>query len=161
LGRSNLLVLASLLLLHHFAVEKPAMKKKLKGGENNIYSKMNELLKPMGLKNGVSPILNSLYDGFKKNKKDEKDEQKGGSILKSIVAPLGTNAFIATGILLIMKKILIDEDNSKIKKGGSKKDFNKLVNLLGPLSFNAFANEDFVKEIFKLNKNNKKVTNKK
>jgi len=158
LGRSNLLVLASLLLLHHFAVEKPAMKKKLKGGENNIYSKMNELLKPMGLKNGVSPVLNSLYDGFKKNKKDE---QKGGSILKSIVAPLGTNAFIATGILLIMKKILIDEDSSKIKKGGSKKDFNKLVNLLGPLSFNAFANEDFVKEIFKLNKNNKNNKNNK
>ena len=59
-----------------------------------------------------------------------------------------------------MKKLLIDKEVSKVKKGGSKKDFNKLVNLLGPLSFNAFANENFVKEIFKINKNNKKVVKK-
>lgn len=155
LGRGNLLVLAALLLLHHFAIEKPKMKKVLKGGDNNIYGEINKILEPLGLKNGVSHILNELYDGFK-TKNTKKDEQNGGSILKTIIAPLGTNAFIATGLLLIMKKLLIDKEDSKIKKGGSKKDFNKLVNLLGPLSFNAFANETFVKEIFKLNKNNKK-----
>ena len=154
LGRGNLLILASLLLLHHFAIEKPKIKKELKGGEN-IYGQMNKILEPLGLKNGVSPILNELYDSFKiKNNKN--NELKGGSILKGIIAPMGTNAFIATGLLLIMKKVLLDKDSSKIKKGGTKKDFNKLINLLGPLSFNAFANETFVKEIFKLNKNNKK-----
>ena len=158
LGRGNLLVLAALLLLHHFAIEKPKTKKALKGG-SDVYDKMNEILKPLGLKNGVSPILSQLYDGFKTSI-SKKKEQKGGSILKSIIAPLGTNAFIATGLLLIMKKLLIDKEVSKVKKGGSKKDFNKLVNLLGPLSFNAFANENFVKEIFKINKNNKKVVKK-
>jgi len=154
LGRGNLLVLAALLLLHHFAVEKPAMKKELKGGYDNIYGKMNEILKPLGLKNGVSPILSELYDSFKNRK--NKNNQNGGSILKGIIAPLGTNAFIATGLLLVLKKILLDKTDSKVKKGGSKKDFNKLINLLGPLSFNAFANETFIKEIFKLNKSNKK-----
>jgi len=168
LGRGNLLILASLLLLHHFAVEKPKLKKDLKGG-SNIYGTMNKILEPLGLKNGVSHILTDLYDSFKhkknmKNSNNSNIELKGGSVLKSIIAPLGTNAFIATGLLLIMKKLLIDTDNSqikKIKKGGTKKDFNKLVNLLGPLSFNAFANENFVKEIFKLNKNNKKDNSKK
>lgn len=157
LGRGNLLILASLLLLHHFAVEKPAMKKVLKGGDGSIYSQMNQILQPLGLKNGISPILSELYDSFKM-KKNNKNEQKGGSILKGIIAPLGTNAFIATGLLLVLKKILLDKNDSRVKKGGGKKDFNKLVNLLGPLSFNAFANENFVKEIFKINKNNKKNT---
>tara|TARA_B110000483_G_scaffold37890_1_gene46679 strand:+ start:6584 stop:7648 length:1065 start_codon:yes stop_codon:yes gene_type:complete len=155
LGRGNLLILASLLLLHHFAVEKPAMKKVLKGGDGSIYSQLNKILQPLGLKNGVSPVLNELYDSFKM-KKSNKNEQNGGSILKGIIAPLGTNAFIATGLLLVLKKILLDKTDSKVKKGGGKKEFNKLVNLLGPLSFNAFANENFVKEIFKINKNNKK-----
>ena len=160
LGRGNLLILASLLLLHHFAIEKPKLKKELKGG-SNIYGQINKILEPLGLKNSVSPILTDLFDSFKsKNNKNKiintNNELKGGSILKSIIAPLGTNAFIATGLLIIMKKILLDKDNKKIKKGGAKKDFNKLVNLLGPLSFNAFANENFVKEIFKINKNNKK-----
>lgn len=155
LGRGNLLILASLLLLHHFAVEKPAMKKVLKGGDESVYGQINKILKPLGLKNGVSPILTDLYEGFKE-KKINKNNQTGGSILKSIIAPLGTNSFIATGLLLILKKVLLDKTDTKIKTGGSKKDFNKLVNLLGPLSFNAFANETFVKEIFKLNKNNKK-----
>ena len=159
LGRGNLLVLASLLLLHHFAIEKPKLKKDLKGG-SNIYGQINKILEPLGLKNGISPIINDLYEGFKL-KKSKNEDQKGGSILKSIIAPLGTNAFIATGLLIILKKILIDKNESKVKKGGSKKDFNKLVNLLGPLSFNAFANETFIKEIFKINKNNKKVVNKK
>ena len=160
LGRGNLLVLAALLLLHHFAVEKPAMKKVLKGGNDSIYGQMNEILKPLGLKNGISPILTDLYDSFK-IKKNNKNDQKGGSILKSIIAPLGTNSFIATGLLLVLKKVLLDNLDTKVKRGGGKKDFNKLVNLLGPLSFNAFANENFVKEIFKINKNNKQNKNNK
>ena len=156
LGRGNLLVLSSLLLLHHFAVEKPSLKKQLKGGNNNIYEQMNKILEPLGLKKGISPILSNIYDGFKLNSKNKK-EQEGGNILKSIIAPLGINAFIATGLLLTLKKVLIDQNENKLKKGCYKdkdKDFNKLVNLLGHLSFNAFANEQFIKELFKINKNN-------
>ena len=156
LGRGNLLILASLLLLHHFAVEKPKTKKLLKGG-SPLYEQMNQILEPLGLKNGLSPIINQIHEGFQINKKSNKQEGGSVSILKSIIAPLGTNAFIAAGILLILKKVLLTNSESKVKKGGSKKDFDKLVNLLGPLSFNAFANENFVKEIFKLNKNNKKI----
>jgi hypothetical protein len=156
LGRGNLLILASLLLLHHFAVEKPKTKKVLKGG-SPLYEQMNKILEPLGLKNGLSQTINQLYEGFQINKKSNKQEGGSVSILKSIIAPLGTNAFIATGILLILKKVLLTNSDSKVKKGGSKKDFDKLVNLLGPLSFNAFANENFVKEIIKMKKNNKKI----
>ena len=159
LGRGNLLILASLLLLHHFAVEKPKTKKILKGG-SPLYEQMNKILEPLGLKNGLSPIISQIYEGFQINKKNN-NKQEGGSILKMVIAPLGTNAFIATGILLILKNLLLTNSESKVKKGGSKKDFDKLVNLLGPLSFNAFANENFVQEIFKLNKNNKKIKQKK
>jgi len=42
-------------------------------------------------------------------------KQNGGSILKSIIAPLGTNSFVATGVLLVMKKLLLDKDISKVK----------------------------------------------
>ena len=161
LGRGNLLVLASLLLLHHFAVERPNTKKQLMKGGNAIYEKLNELLKPLGQKNGLSVVLNDLYESFNIHSKNK--EQSGGSILKSIVAPLGTSSFIATGLLLILNKVLIDNQtsSSKNKKGGSKEDFDKLVNLLGPLSFNAFANEQFIKDMFEINKHNKTTPNKK
>ena len=152
LGRGNLLVLASLLLLHHFAVEIPKTKKEMKGG-NHIYEKMNDILKPLGMKNGLSVLLSELQSSFS-NKKNNSKKQNGGSILKSIIAPLGTNAFIASGLLLIMKKMLIDQStkDKKMKKGGSKKDFNRLVNMLGPLSLNIFANKEFIQNIYEINK---------
>jgi len=140
LGRGNLLVLAALLLLHHFAVEKPKSKKSMRGG-NDIYEKLNEILKPLGQKNGLSVMLTDLYNSFTQRKTNE---QEGGSVLKSLIAPLGTNAFIATGLLLILKRVFI-ENRNKVKKGGSKKDFDSIVNLLGPISFNAFANENIFK----------------
>lgn len=154
LGRGNLLVLASLLLLHHFAVEVPKTKKEMKGG-NNIYEQMNDILKPLGMKNGLSVILNELHHSFSNKKNSMSKKQNGGSILKSIIAPLGTNAFIASGLLLIMKKMLIDNSEKKsikTKKGGSKKDFNRLVNMLGPLSLNIFANKKFIQNIYEINK---------
>ena len=159
LGRGNLLVLSALLLLHHFAVEKPKSKKKIMKGGNAIYEKINEILQPLGNKGGISIILSDLYKSFKgielKNNKDNSN-QKGGSILKAIVAPLGTSAFIATGLLIVLNKLLLDnKSSSKIKKGGSKQDFDKLVNLLGPLSFNAFANENFIQDVMELNQQQK------
>ena len=155
LGRGNLLVLAALLLLHHFAVEKPQSKKSMMKGGSGIYQKLNEILQPLGNKGGISILLSDLYESFKEsNSKNTK--QKGGSILKAIIAPLGTSAFIATGLLVVLNKLLINnKSSSKTKKGGSKQDFDKLVNLLGPLSFNAFANEKFLQDILKVNQQKK------
>jgi len=157
LGRGNLLVLAALLLLHHFAVEKPKSKKIIMKGGNSIYEKINEILHPLGNKGGLSIILSDLYKSFKDSEsKNNNKNQKGGSILKAIVAPLGTGAFIATGLLVVLNKLLLDDKkSSKIKKGGSKQDFDKLVNLLGPLSFNAFANEKFIQDVMELNQQQK------
>ena len=168
LGRGNLLVLAALLLLHHFAVEKPKSKKVMMKGGNQIYEKLNEILQPLGNKGGLSIILSDLYKSFKDTQiKNKNNNQKGGSILKAIVAPLGTSAFIATGLLVVLNKLLIEnKSNSKKKMGGSKQDFDKLVKLLGPLSFNAFANEKLVQDIMDINnqkviKKTSKVKNKK
>ena len=117
LGRSNLIVLAALLLLHHFAVEMPENKKKSLKGGNDIETQITELLKPLGVdKNGASSLLTSIKQafGFKnqnnhkithKNENSKNDFTGGGSILKNIIAPLGTNAFIATGLLIILEKV--------------------------------------------------------
>ena len=173
LGRSNLIVLAALLLLHHFAIEMPENKKSLKGG-NNIESQISELLKPLGVnKNGVSSLLTSIKQafGFKeknnykithKNESSKNDFNGGGCILKNIIAPLGTNAFIATGLLIILEKVLnkeklekkdsVDKIN-KPKTGGNKnKDFQKLVDVITPLSFNIFANKSFIQTLLKKEK---------
>ena len=115
---------------------------------------MNDILKPLGMKNGLSVLLSELQSSFSNKKNNISKKQNGGSILKSIIAPLGTNAFIASGLLLIMKKMLIDQStkDKKMKRGGSKKDFNRLVNMLGPLSLNIFANKEFIQNIYEINK---------
>ena len=170
LGKSNLIVLASLLLLHHFAIELPNTKKSLKGG-SNLFDKINDILKPIGLdKNGISNILLDLQQAFKikKNNSLNLDENSksnnninivGGNALKNIIAPLGTNAFIASGLLVILAKVLnkdkTNTNDTVNKKGGSKNtNFNKLKNMITPISFSTFANESFVNQLL-LNKNSK------
>ena len=179
LGKSNLIVLAALLLLHHFAVELPNTKKTLKGG-NNIFNDMSNILKPIGLdKDGVSKILVDLQQAFsfKKNNsqnlvnnKNSKNNNNlrnskntnyntfnyrnklGGNPLKNIIAPLGTNAFVASGLLVVLAKVLNKDKNSTPKKGGSNTNFNKLQNIVTPISFTAFSNESFIKQLLENHK---------
>jgi len=184
LGKSNLIVLASLLLLHHFAVELPNTKKTLKGG-NNIFNDMSNILKPIGLdRDGVSKILVDLQQAFslKKNNTQNLTNNKnssnnlrknqnnnltlnyrnktGGNALKNIIAPLGTNAFVASGLLVVLAKVLNKDKPLRSKIGGSSNiHFNKLQNIITPISFTAFANESFVKQL--LNNHKSKLKSKK
>jgi hypothetical protein len=165
LGKNNLLVLASLLLLHHFAVESKKItpveikKPKLKGGESFINS-ISEILAPLGVNSlGSSVLLIILQQAFTKNKIStnlKKMNQKGGNPLKNLIAPLGTNAFIATGLLIVIEKLFNDKirqlksDNKekKILIGGKiNKKFEKLFNMIAPITFNAFAKESFLKKM--------------
>jgi len=160
LGKNNLLVLASLLLLHYFAVERIYSKDKkiiLSGGDKNFISNVLDTV-------GLNKVYTDLQDAFNNNKK-----QEGGNPLKNLIAPLGTNAFIATGLLIILEKLftskmkeLNSEDNKKkILIGGKiNKKYEELFNLIAPVTFNIFAKKSFLdnvsKKTFMENNNAKK-----
>jgi hypothetical protein len=161
LGKNNLLVLASLLLLHHFAVDSKRSvetNKKILIGGNSFLTSISELLLPVEEKKvGTSKILLTLKTAFDNN------GQKGGSQLKNLIAPFGTSAFIATGLLVILQKLFSDKikeiktinNEKKVLIGGEvNKNFEKLYNLIGPITFNTFAKESFLKNMV-INKKNK------
>lgn len=167
LGKNNLLVLASLLLLHHFAIETKKInslepkKIKLKGGSESFINSITQILAPLGVNRlGSSILLIVLQQAFIKNKipfeNSKRISQKGGNPLKNLIAPLGTNAFIATGLLIVIEKLFNDkirELNSKDKEkkiligGKINKNFDKLFNMIAPITFNAFAKESFLKKM--------------
>jgi len=160
LGKNNLLVLASLLLLHYFAVERIYSKDKkiiLSGGDKNFISNVLDSV-------GLNKVYTDLQDAFSTNIK-----QEGGNPLKNLIAPLGTNAFIATGLLIILEKLFTSkmkeinsEDNKKkILIGGKlNKKYEELFNLIAPVTFNIFAKKSFLdnvsKKTFMENKNESK-----
>lgn len=164
LGRNNLLVLAALLLLHYFAVEKKEKKldktsTKIKKGGYEIFGTLSKLLAPLGVNAmGASVFLVLLQGAFSEK---YKKEQTGGDPLKNLIAPLGTEAFIATGLLVILEKMYTNKmkevkakkskDPEKIKLFGGKlqKSSEKLFNLLSPISFNAFARQSFLDQVSK------------
>lgn len=144
LGKNNLLVLASLLLLHYFAVERIYSKDKkivLSGGDKNYISDILEA-------SGLNKIYTDIQNAFIENK-----NQSGGNPLKDLIAPLGTNAFIATGLLIILEKIMTDkvkqinsDDNKKklIIGGKVNKKYEELFNMIAPITFNVFAKKSFL-----------------
>ena len=164
LGKNNLLVLASLLLLHHFAVESNKVSS-LKsnevqlGGTESFMNSVSEILAPLGVNRlGSSIILIILQQAFTRNliTNSNKINQKGGNPLKNLIAPLGTNAFIAAGLLIIIEKLFNDKmrelksnnKENKILIGGKiNKKFEKLFNMIAPITFNAFAKESFLKKM--------------
>lgn len=209
LGRNNLLVLASLLLLHHFAVEryfndknysknKESVKEEIKetskkrtkskivkeiSGGDSFISSIGSILAPIGIDQlGSSILLVGLQQAFSlnNNKKDvEKDikliksdklkslKQKGGNNpLRQLIEPLGTNAFLATGLLIVIERFfaskvselkktdnnetkkVLKKDSKKVLTGGRlNMYYEKLFNLLAPITFNAFATTDFLQKM--------------
>ena len=181
LGKSNLLVIAGLLLLHHFAVEKKQEEKKvskkvIKGGDP-FFQSISNIIAPSGINQFGSAILlvllkqafgsNMLNPQKVTNKKKFKIFQKGGNPLKDLIAPLGTDAFIATGLLIVLERMFTSkmkqiktEDIKKKKLIGGKitKKYEELLKLVTPLSFNTFATDKFLSMMAskQKQKNNKK-----
>lgn len=164
LGRNNLLVLASLLLLHHFAVEsgKKNNKNELSGGANNSFiGSLSEILAPLGINSlGTSIVLLLIQQAFVNKNKNK--SLVGGNPLKNLIAPLGTNAFIATGLLIIIEKLFSNkmselkaiDNQKKILIGGKvNKKLEELFNIIAPITFNAFAKESFLKKMVDKKKN--------
>jgi len=174
LGKNNLLVLASLFLLHHFAImnkkeskinktDKFSKLKKIQSGGEIIQSLLNSLLNPLGSNNtGNSSVINIINDSFKNNKKNGK--QNGGSNLPSYVKHLGNDSFFAPSMFYLLENIfstkvkeLNENDKSyklKLKNKIIKKN-NKLFYILSPISFNIFGSEETVDKIFSKIKENK------
>ncbi len=157
LGKNNLLVIATLLLLHHFAVESKNKRKSsfLSGGGNPFIQSLTKILAPTGLNSlGASIILLLIGEAFITHKKTQKSrKQHGGNPLKDLIAPLGTNAFIATGLLIVLDKLFTnkikkmkakDPIKKKMIGGKVKENYEKLFNLVAPITFNAFATKDFL-----------------
>ena len=177
LGKNNLLVLAALLLLHHFAVEsqKKTTSKELKGG-NPFTSSLSEILAPLGVNTlGSSLLLILLQQSFVGTKSVNRESSKssknkkillGGNPLKNLIAPLGANAFIAAGLLILLERLFVNKINEsktkdkekKILVGGrANKKYEELFNLIAPITFNIFAKESFLMNY--ANKNLKKLKN--
>ena len=172
LGKNNLLVLASLFLLHHFAVMnkkegnkiskdvKISKLKKIQSGGEIIQSLLNSLLNPAGSNN--SSVIDVINDSFKNNKK--KGKQNGGNKLSSYVKHLGNDSFFAPSMFYLLEDIfstkvkeLNETDKShklKLKNKIIKKN-NKLFYILSPISFNIFGSEDSVDKIFSTIKESK------
>ena len=172
LGKNNLLVLAALLLLHHFAVERRFQDKyeininkklQLKGG-NLFLTSIKNIFKEN------TTILDSLQEAFlkKSNRQLKTSDQKGGNPLRQLIEPLGSEAFLAAGLLIIIERFFTskvnqmkknDKDISKSGKSSKFKKtiqlkggrinlyYEKLFNLLAPLTFNAFATNEFLDKI--------------
>ena len=168
LGKTNLIVLASLLLLHYAAkntigqnvsykIDKIDKKKMVGGGGNEeMNSSLNSILAPLGTNPvGTSLILSIVQQAFNsidepmKKMKIKTIQEGGSSVLKDLIAPLGTNAFIATGLLILMERLFV---NNK------KNNYEKLFNTLAPISFNSFAKKSFLD---KMVKSSKKISDKK
>jgi len=183
LDKHNLTVLSSLLLLHHFAINaKNINKKKIhsqKGGDSSpITNTLSSILAPLGVNAfGASVFLIFLQRTFvdsysKENSSTPKTDknvkkpriqrkQKGGETsLKNLIAPLGTSAFIATGILVLLQRYFtnmihekksITEEKKKMYGGRVYKNAERLFHVLSPISFNSFAKQSF---LHKFNQNN-------
>ena len=174
LGKNNLLVLAGLLLLHHFAVDSQKKStKELKGG-NPLTSSLSEILAPLGVNTlGSSLLLILLQKSFVGTKSVSRESSKnsknskillGGNPLQNLIAPLGNNAFIATGLLIVLERLFVNKINEsktkdkekKVLIGGKvNKKYEELFNLISPITFNIFAKESFLINYAKKNLKNK------
>jgi len=165
LGKNNLIVLASLLLLHHYANEKRMndyinsdkessskiilIKKipEIQTMNRMLYKSANNILN----KYGKEDILGSLERSFSGNPIIKSGKyQRGGNLLSSYIAPLGSEAFVATGLLVLLEKIIKNKfshittkrkDNKKKYGGLVRKKVEKLGNILDPISFSTFINK--------------------
>ena len=164
LGKNNLIVLSSLLLLHYFAIRNQnkyearsrekapvkiiLIKKKPEIRKGDLlYESLNNILAPSGHNEiGKSKILLALEKAFA----HKKGVQIGGNSIGSLIAPLGANAFVATGLVVLLEQIIKKKFSSivtkkaenKKKYGGLlKKKINKLNDILAPISFSTFLDK--------------------
>jgi hypothetical protein len=150
LGMNNLIAIASLLLLHYFAVKRKKMEIGMRGGgiksalqasifENEM--KIHEMI-------GGNKIYKSLQSIFLGSVQDPKEEIVGGKKMKKdklekAIAPLNKDQYIAIGIMNLFKSLFtnfyytIYKNNKKSASYYSKKTyifFKKIFDVIAPIS---------------------------
>ena len=150
LGMSNLVAIASLLLLHYFAVKRKKMEFGMRGGgikselqasifENEM--KIHEMI-------GGNKIYKSLQNIFLGSSNKLEKEQVGGkkknnNKLEKAITPLNKDQYIAIGIMNLLKSLFtnfyytIYKNNKKSTSYYSKKTylfFKKIFDVMAPVS---------------------------
>ncbi len=151
LGSSNLIAIASLLLLHYFAIKRKKMEYGTRGGgikselqasifENEM--KIHEIL-------GGHKIYKSLQSIFLGTNPNEENKISGGKKditkkkLESAISPINKDQYIAIGIMNLLKSLFtnfyytIYKNNKKSASYYSKKTyifFKKIFDVIAPIS---------------------------
>ncbi len=161
LGMSNLIALASLLLLHYFVVRRKRMSVISGGGlesllNENVFDKEMKIHEMLG---GYK-IYNQLEEVFLK-RKDENIIYGGcKNSFDPIITHLGYDSYMASGILRMLKTLFSNFYNSIYNKENKKKSYGKITfrlfkrifNILTPVSVAIYLKKNKVKV-----KKNKKI----
>ncbi len=149
LGSSNLIAIASLLLLHYFAVKRKKMEYGLRGGgikselQASIFENEMKIHEMLG-GNKIYKSLQSIFLGTNPNKEisgGKKDVTK--KKLESAIAPMNKDKYIAIGIMSLLKSLFtnfyytIYKNNKKSASYYSKKTyilFKKIFDVIAPIS---------------------------
>ena len=152
LGKNNLLVLSSILLLHHYAkqkLNKRNMKQKMRGG-TSILPILQKLLKPLSnKKNHKNNLLSTISKSFQNKKGGYKNQ------MEKNIKELGAKKFLAKGIFtsldkLFSSKIKYDQQNIKKNQMKMSKHFHELFDMISPVTFSTFANKMSLKKAQKI-----------
>jgi hypothetical protein len=172
LGSSNLIAIASLLLLHYFAVKRKKMELGISGGgikselQASIFENEMKIHEMIGghkiykslqsIFLGTNPSKEYKISGGKKDVKKDVTKKK----LESAIAPMNKDKYIAIGIMNLLKSLFtnfyytIYKNNKKSASYYSKKTyilFKKIFDVIAPISVALYL---------KKSKNIKKVSKK-
>jgi hypothetical protein len=154
LGSSNLIAIASLLLLHYFAVKRKKMEYGTRGGgikselQASIFENEMKIHEMIG-GNKIYKELQSIFLGTNPNKISGPSTLIGGkksikkNKLESAISPIDKDKYIAIGIMNLLKSLFtnfyytIYKNNKKSASYYSKKTyilFKKIFDVMAPIS---------------------------
>jgi hypothetical protein len=149
MGMSNLVAIASLLLLHYFAVKRKKMEIGIHGGgikselQASIFENEMKIHEMIG-GNKIYKSLQSIFLGsFNKLDKEQVGGKKSKNKLEKAIAPLNKDQYIAIGIMNLLKSLFtnfyytIYKNKKKSASYYSKKTyifFKKIFDVMAPVS---------------------------
>lgn len=147
LGMNNLIAIASLLLLHYFAVKRKKMELGMRGGgikselQASIFENEMKIHEMIG-GNKIYKSLQSIFLGSVQEQKEISGGKKKNKLEKAI-APLNKDQYIAIGIMNLLKSLFtnfyytIYKNNKKSASYYSKNTyifFKKIFDVIAPIS---------------------------
>ncbi len=148
LGMSNLVALASLLLLHYFAVKRKKMNIRMNGGGIQTYLSASIFENEMKIHemiggNKIYKSLQNIFLGREEEKKEMSGGKKNKNKLEKAIEPMNKDQYIAIGIMNLLKSLFtnfyhtIYKNNKKSANYYSKHTyifFKKIFDVMAPIS---------------------------